>query len=139
MWRDRVARAAANYLNQFMGPDMILGIAVSHMVNQISACLTPKSLLNVQIVQLNGGEYVPGLARERAGNLIAHVANNYEAIGHLFSVPSFFDFLETREVLWKESAMARQHHSWVVEKKEGAELPLGGFRSGDTCRICGRC
>ncbi|MEM8857357.1 MAG: sugar-binding domain-containing protein [Chloroflexota bacterium] len=107
VWRDRVARVAANYLNQFMGPNIILGVSVSHMVNQISACLTPKSLLNVQVVQLNGGEYVPGLAHEHAGNLIAHIANNYEAIGHLFSVPSFFDFLETREVLWKESSIKR--------------------------------
>ena len=133
VWRDRVARAAANYLNRFMGPDMIVGIAVSHMVNQISACLTPKSLLNVQIVQLNGGEYVPGLAREHAGNLIAHVANNYEAIAHLFSVPSFFDFLETREVLWKESSIKR-----ILELQKRSNLILFSPESiGDNDRLKG--
>lgn len=119
VWRDRVARVAANYLNQFMGPNMIVGVAVSHMVNQISACLTPKSLLNVQIVQLNGGEYVPGLAREHAGNLIAHIANNYEAIGHLFSVPSFFDYPETRALLWRESSIQR-----ILELQKKSDLVL---------------
>ena len=107
VWRDRVARVAASYLNQFMGPDIVLGVAVSQMVNHISACLTPKPLVNVQVVQLNGGEYVPGVAREHAGNLIAHIANNYEARGYLFSVPAFFDFSETRDVLWKESSVKR--------------------------------
>lgn len=107
VWQDRVARVAANYLNQFMGPNIVLGVAVSQMVSHISACLTPKSLVNVQVVQLNGGEYVPGVAREHAGNLIAHIATNYEAMAHLFSVPAFFDFSETRKVLWKESSITR--------------------------------
>ena len=105
VWQDRVARVAANYLNQFMEPDMILGVAVSQMVNLIAACLTPKSLVNSHVVQLNGGEYVPGPGREHSGNLIARIASNYEAMGHLFSVPAFFDYPETKEVLWKESSI----------------------------------
>ncbi len=107
VWQDRVARVAANYLSQFMEPDMILGVAVGQMVNHIAACLTPKSLINSHVVQLNGGSYVPGPGREHSSNLIAHIASNYEAMGHLFSVPSFFDYPETKQVLWRESSIQR--------------------------------
>ncbi len=107
VWQDRVARVAANYLSQIMEPYTVLGVSVSQMVNHISACLTPKSLVNAHVVQLNGGNYVPGPGREHSGNLIAHIASNYEARGHLFSVPSFFDFPETKQVLWRESSIKR--------------------------------
>ena len=107
VWHDRVARVAANYLNQFMEPDIILGVSVGQMVNHIAACLTPKSLINTHIVQLNGGEYIPGPGREHTSNLIARIASNYEAMAHLFSVPAFFDYPETKEVLWKESSIQR--------------------------------
>jgi deoxyribonucleoside regulator len=136
VWQDRVARVAASYLNLFMEPDTILGVAVSQTVNHIAACLTPKSLVNTHVVQLNGGEYVPGPGREHAGNLIARIASNYEAMGHLFSVPAFFDHPETKEVLWKESSIQRildlQNHSNVIlfspenittEKTEGEDRP----------------
>ena len=107
VWQDRVARVAANYLNQFMEPNIVLGVAVGQMVNHIAACLTPKSLVNCHIVQLNGGEYISGPGREHTSNLIARIASNYEAMAHLFSVPAFFDYPETKEILWKESSIRR--------------------------------
>ncbi|MFK7801514.1 MAG: sugar-binding transcriptional regulator [Anaerolineae bacterium] len=118
IWQDRVARITANYLNQFMEPDIVLGVAVSEMINQVSAYLSPKSLLSGHIVQLNGGEYVPGSDRQHAGNVITRFANNYDSMAHLFPIPAFFDHPETKPVLWKESSIKRvlgfQNRSEVI-------------------------
>ncbi|GJM40828.1 MAG: transcriptional regulator [Ardenticatenaceae bacterium] len=104
-WQDRVARVAASYLNQVIESGMILGVAWGGTINLVAANLTPKSLVGVQVVQLNGGEIVSNPSVNHAGWLISQFANNYEGKAHLFPVPTFFDFPETKRALWRERSV----------------------------------
>ena len=109
-WQDRVARVAANYLNQVMKSNMVLGVAWGRMVNQIAAHLTPKPMVNTQIVQLNGGDAIPNTGVSSAVELITRFANNYDGTPHLFHVPTYFDAAATREAMWQERSVQRILH-----------------------------
>ena len=104
-WQERVAKVAASYLNQVMESGMILGVAWGGTVNQVAINLTPKPLVGVQVVQLNGGEIVSNPSVNHAGWLITQFANNYDAKAHLFPVPTFFDYPETKQALWRERSI----------------------------------
>ena len=104
-WQERVAKMAANYLNQCVESGMILGVAWGGTMNLVAANLTPKSLVGVQVVQLNGGEMVTNPSINHASGLLTQFANNYEAKAHLFPVPTFFDYPETKQALWRERSI----------------------------------
>ncbi|MEZ4593728.1 MAG: sugar-binding domain-containing protein [Chloroflexota bacterium] len=104
-WQERVARVAANTLNQVIESGMILGVAWGGTINRVAANLTPKSLVGVQVVQLNGGEIVTNPSVNHAGWLVSQFANNYEGKAHLFPVPTFFDYAETKQMLWRERSI----------------------------------
>ncbi len=105
MWQERVAKVAANYLNQCMASGMVLGVAWGGTINLVAANLTPKSLVGVEVVQLNGGEIVSNPSINHAGGLVTQFANNYEAKAHLFPVPTFFDYPETKQAVWRERSI----------------------------------
>lgn len=130
VWRDRVAQVSASYLNQLMESDLILGIAWGQTVTQIASRLTPKALVNAHVVQLNGGENISNLGVQNAGELVAHFANNYEATAHLFPVPTFFDYPETKEALWRERSIQR-----ILKMQERADVlvySIGTLADGTT-------
>jgi len=104
-WQERVAKVAANYLNQCVESGIVLGVAWGGTINLVAANLTPKSLAGVEVVQLNGGEIVSNPSINHAGGLVTQFANNYEAIAHLFPVPPFFDYPETKQALWRERSI----------------------------------
>lgn len=118
-WQERVAKVAANYLNQFIESGMILGVAWGGTVNLVAANLTPKSLIGVQVVQLNGGEIVSNPSVNHAGWLITRFAQNYEAKAHLFPVPTFFDYPETKQALWRERSIQQ-----ILELHQQADILL---------------
>ena len=74
-------------------------------MNLVATNLTPKSLVGVQVVQLNGGEIVSNPSLNHAGGLVTQFANNYEAKAHVFPVPPFFDYPETKQALWRERSI----------------------------------
>ena len=104
-WQERVAKVAANTLNQVIESGMILGVAWGGTINLVAANLTPKSLVGVQVVQLNGGEIVSNPSVNHAGWLVSQFASNYEGKAHLFPVPTFFDYPETKQALWRERSI----------------------------------
>lgn len=104
-WQERVAKVTANTLNQVIESGMILGVAWGGTINLVAANLTPKSLVGVQVVQLNGGEIVTNPSVNHAGGLVSQFANNFEGKAHLFPVPTFFDYPETKQALWRERSI----------------------------------
>lgn len=106
-WQDRVARVAASYLNQVMKSNMVLGIAWGRVIHQVAAHLTPKLLVNAQIVQLNGGDALPNFGVSSAVELITRFANNYDGTPHLFHVPPYFDSAATKAAVWQERSVQR--------------------------------
>ncbi|MBK8901242.1 MAG: sugar-binding transcriptional regulator [Anaerolineaceae bacterium] len=118
-WQERVARVAASYLNQCIESGMILGVAWGGTINRVAANLAPKSLVGVQVVQLNGGEIVSNPSINHAGGLVTQFATNYEGKAHLFPVPTFFDYPETKQMLWRERSIQQ-----ILELHSQADILL---------------
>jgi DNA-binding transcriptional regulator LsrR (DeoR family) len=106
-WLERVAQYTANYLNTIFGSNMILGIAWGTTLSAVSRHLLPKTTHDAQIVQLNGAGNTQTMGIEYASEIIMRFAQNYQAAAHLFPVPTFFDYAETKKALWEEGSIRR--------------------------------
>jgi deoxyribonucleoside regulator len=106
-WLDRVAQYTANYMNSIFESNMILGIAWGTTTSAISRHLLEKATHNSQIVQLNGAGNTQTMGIEYASEIIVRFAQNYQASAHLFPVPTFFDYAETKRALWEERSIRR--------------------------------
>ena len=106
-WLQRVANYTASYLNTLFGSNMILGIAWGTTLTAVSTHLLRKTTHNAQIVQLNGAGNTESMGIEYASQIIMRFSENYQARAHLFPVPTFFDYPETKTALWKEGSIKR--------------------------------
>ncbi|MEJ2510832.1 MAG: sugar-binding domain-containing protein [Anaerolineales bacterium] len=106
-WLQRVANYTASYLNTLFSSNMILGIAWGTTLTAISTHLLRKTTHNAQIVQLNGAGNTESMGIEYASQIIMRFSENYQARAHLFPVPTFFDYPETKTALWKEGSIRR--------------------------------
>ncbi|MCJ7824598.1 MAG: hypothetical protein MUP44_06840 [Anaerolineales bacterium] len=106
-WLQRAAQYAAKYLNSLFDSGMVLGIAWGTTLSAISTHLLKKTTHNAQIVQLNGAGNTQSMGIEYASEIIMRFAGNYRARAHLFPVPTFFDYAETKKALWKERSIRR--------------------------------
>lgn len=119
IWLERVAQYTANYLNTKFDSNMVLGIAWGTTLTAISKHLLSKTTNNSNIVQLNGAGNTRTTGIEYAGEIIARFANNYQARAHLFPVPTYFDFAETKQMLWKEGSIKR-----ILDLQKNCDLML---------------
>jgi len=106
-WLQRVANYTASYLNTVFESDMILGIAWGTTLTAVSRILLSKTTHNAHIVQLNGAGNTRSMGIEYASQIIMRFAENYQARAHLFPVPTFFDYPETKRAMWKEASIQR--------------------------------
>ena len=107
---------------------MIMGVAWGATVSAISRYLQPKTTHNSHIVQLNGAGNTRTMGIEYASEIIFRFANAYQASVDLFPVPTFFDYVSTKEAMWKERSIRR-----ILELQERADLLLhsiGAVKSG---------
>jgi len=118
-WLERVAQYAANYLNSLFHSDMTLGIAWGTTMTAISRHLLHKPTHNSQIVQLNGAGNTQSMGIEYANQIIMQFAQNYDLQAHLFPVPTFFDYPETKRALWQEGSIRH-----ILEMQKKADLLL---------------
>jgi len=118
-WLERVAQYAANYLNSIIESNMIVGIAWGTTISEISRHLLPKITHNSQIVQLNGAGNTQTMGIEYASEIIMKFAQNYQAVAHLFPVPTYFDYAATKQALWKERSIRR-----LLDLQDRADLFL---------------
>ncbi|MDF1500705.1 MAG: sugar-binding domain-containing protein [Anaerolineales bacterium] len=119
VWLDLVAQYAANHLNSVIGSGMILGIAWGTTLSAISRHLLKKSTHNLQIVQLNGAGNIKSTGINYASEILMRFAANYQARVHLFPVPTFFDYAETKQALWRERSIKR-----ILNLQEKADVLL---------------
>jgi DNA-binding transcriptional regulator LsrR (DeoR family) len=106
-WLQRVANHTASYLNTMFTSNMILGIAWGTTLTAVSTHLLRKTTHNAQIVQLNGAGNTRSMGIDYASQIIMRFAENYQARAHLFPVPTFFDYRETKTALWREGSIKR--------------------------------
>jgi DNA-binding transcriptional regulator LsrR (DeoR family) len=98
---------------------MILGIAWGTTTSVISRYLQPKPTYNSQIVQLNGAGNTQTTGIDYASEILMRFSQNYGAPAHLFPVPTFFDYAETKNALWKEGSIRR-----LLDLQQKADLLL---------------
>jgi DNA-binding transcriptional regulator LsrR (DeoR family) len=115
----RVGLFAAKYLNTLIQSDMTLALAWGTTVSVISHYLTPRRVVNVDVVQLNGSGNTQNMSNTYAGEIIMRFAKNYEAQAHLFPVPTFFDYPQTKSALWRERSIQR-----IVRLQKQADILL---------------
>ena len=118
-WLQRVANYTASYLNTIFDSTMILGVAWGTTLTAISSHLLRKSTHQAQVVQLNGAGNTQSTGIEYASQIIMRFAENYQARAHLFPVPTFFDFPETKQALWREGSIRR-----ILDLQNQADLLL---------------
>lgn len=118
-WLQRVAQYTASYLNTIFESEMILGIAWGTTLTNVSKHLLRKNTTNAQIVQLNGAGNTRSMGIEYASEIIMKFAKTYRARAHLFPVPTFFDYPDTKKALWKEGSIQR-----ILNLQESADLLL---------------
>jgi DNA-binding transcriptional regulator LsrR (DeoR family) len=106
-WLNRVAQYTARYLNTVFDSNMILGIAWGTTLTAVSKYLIKKTTQNSHIVQLNGAGNTLSMGNEYAGEIIMKFAENYQARAHMFPLPTFFDYAETKQALWQEKSIQR--------------------------------
>lgn len=127
-WLNRTAQFAAKHLNTLFDSNIILGLAWGTTLSAVSTYLLSKPTHNAQIVQLNGAGNTQSMGIEYASEIIMRFAENYSAQAHLFPVPTFFDYAETKNALWKERSIKR-----ILDLQNKADLlvySIGAVNAG---------
>ncbi|WP_455381344.1 sugar-binding transcriptional regulator [Salinispira pacifica] len=128
VWLQRVAQYAASHLNATLEPGQTVGIAWGTTLSEVSAHLVPKRIEDLTIVQLNGSGNTYVYDNSYAAKILNAFAVNYDARMFLFPVPTFFDFPQTREAMWRERSIRR-----IVSLQQQADLflfSIGAVSSG---------
>lgn len=119
VWLERVARFAANYLNGILQSGDTLAIAWGTTVSEIGSNLIPRRVPDLRIVQLNGSGNTFTPDNRYAAGILQHFARNYGANVMLFPVPTFFDYRETKDAMWRERSIRR-----IIELQQKASVLL---------------
>ncbi|ADK82634.1 sugar-binding transcriptional regulator [Sediminispirochaeta smaragdinae] len=119
VWLEYVAQYAANYLNEILEPGCTLAVAWGTTISEIAVHLIPKRMPGITIVQMNGSgnTYTPD--NRYAANILQKFSENYEASYLLFPVPTFFDYRETKEALFRERSIKK-----IIETQNNADILL---------------
>jgi DNA-binding transcriptional regulator LsrR (DeoR family) len=107
VWLERVAQYSAKYISKIFDSNMILGIAWGTTLSAISKYLSHKTTNNSQIIQLNGAGNTRTMGIDYASEILVRFGKAFSARVNLFPVPTFFDFPETKNYLWKEKSIKR--------------------------------
>lgn len=118
---DHVARLAARLLTSWVEPGSIVGVAWGTTVSAIADHLPRNPLPGVQIVQLNGSAQTRASGVRYAQELLSPIAAAFDADIAFFPTPAFFDYAETKDALWRESAVRR-----ILQLRARADLAVFG-------------
>jgi DNA-binding transcriptional regulator LsrR (DeoR family) len=132
-WLNRVAQYTARYLNTVFNSSMILGIAWGTTLTAVSKYLIKKTTHGSSIVQMNGAGNTRSMGIEYASEIIMRFAENYQAKAYLFPLPTFFDHVETKQFLWRETSIKR-----ILDLQNQADLLLysiGAVNAGIPSRV----
>ena len=119
LWLERVAKFTANYLNSVLEPGMTMGLAWGTTLSEVSEHLVPKDVPDLSLVQLNGSGNTYTFDNSYAAHILHNFAENYNARVYLFPVPTFFDYAQTKEAMWRERSIQR-----IVEMQQRADVLL---------------
>lgn len=127
-WLERVAQFTAQYLNQILAPEEVLGCAWGTTLSAISSQLVPKTIPGLRVVQLNGSGNTHTYDNNYAAHILKAFGENFGARVYLFPVPTFFDYAATKEAMWREQSVRN-----ILKLQEEADVLLysiGSVNSG---------
>ena len=116
---EQVAMATARIVTGWFHSDMVMGVAWGTTLSAIARHLKKKPTRGSAIVQLNGAANNRTSGDDYVGGLISRFGDAFGASVHLFQVPAFFDFSETRKAMWHERSVAR-----VLDVQRRADIAL---------------
>ena len=116
---EQVAMTTARMVSGWFDSDMVLGVAWGTTLGAIARHLSKKPTRGSSVVQLNGAANNRTSGVEYVGSLIARFADAFDATVHLFPVPAFFDYADTRRAMWRERSIAR-----VLDVQRRADIAL---------------
>ena len=102
---DRVARAAGLLISDAVTDGMTIGVAWGTTLSAIVKYLQPRDVSGTTVVQLNGGANKSTSGIPYVGSIISEMAEAFGGTVVLFPVPTFFDFAETRQAMWRERSV----------------------------------
>lgn len=104
-WLERVTQYTAHHLNEILEPNMTIGCAWGTTLSSISTHLIPMTIPGLKVVQLNGSGNTHTYDNHYAAHILKAFGENYGARVYLFPVPTFFDFAQTKEAMWRERSI----------------------------------
>lgn len=118
---DHVARYAAQLLPEWFRSGMTLGLAWGTTVAALAAHLRHYPLREATVVQLNGAANTQASGLAYGTDLVSQFAAAFDAVPEHFPVPAFFDFAQTRQLMWRERSV---RHVLAVQAR--ADLAVFG-------------
>lgn len=116
-----VAQVAARLVSDAVEPDSTLGVAWGTTISEIARHLVSRPLPGTNVVQLNGAGNSRGSGISYVGAVMGAFAGAFDAETHLFSVPAFFDFAQTKRLLWQERSVRA-----VLDRQLGCDIAVFG-------------
>lgn len=119
---EQVAVTAARLVGGWFDSGMVLGVAWGTTVAAVAKHLTRKPTRGSAVVQLNGSANTRSYGVDFASEMLVGFGSAFDAQLHLFPVPAFFDYAETRAAMWHERSVAR-----VLQLQRRADIALFGI------------
>ncbi|NCT91688.1 MarR family transcriptional regulator [Cellulomonas sp. APG4] len=116
---EQVALTTAKLVGSWFDSEMVLAVAWGTTLAAIGRNLTPKVTRGSSVVQLNGAANTRTSGVEYASDLISGFGHAFDAAVHHFPVPAFFDYPETKAMMWRERSVRR-----VLDVQRRADIAL---------------
>lgn len=124
---DSVATVAGAIISDLVGPGTTLGVAWGTTISAVAEHLTPKDAPGSRVVQLNGAANPTTTGIPYAGEIIETFSKAFGSTSHHFPVPAFFDYAESKEVMWRERSVSSVRE--IQQASDVAVFGVGSFTS----------
>lgn len=116
-----VAAVAASRFTNMVDEGMTIGVAWGNTTGAVIKHLAPQPKLGSTVVQLNGAANALDTGTLYVDSFISAIATAFNSSATHFPVPAFFDYVETKEALWRERSIRR-----VLRVIESCDIALFG-------------
>lgn len=132
-----VAELAAGLIDRLVSPSTVVGVAWGQTMTTVVSKLHRREVPGMHVVQLNGAvnSEPEGIGAPLGSGIgvVERFAAAYSARAHVFAVPAFFDYKETKEAMWRERSTRR-----ILDLHRRANLAVfgvGTFSEGRASQV----
>lgn len=125
--KSRLGFALIQLLDELLGENATLGISWGSTMQAATQHLTPRSLRNMTVVQLNGGVSKAELDTH-ASEIAQRMGENYQAIPYLLPLPAIVDNPELKTAILSDRHIAKTLK--LAREAHIAAFTIGAFGAG---------